>query len=289
MQDDERPGKIVVGVDASPGSRAAATWAFEEARLRGAEVLAIYAWHIPSMAHSAPGYALPSPDNLEMDALTVIDEALGNVPHADVKVEPRVVEGPPAAVLSRVADEPDVDLVVVGCRGRGGVTGLLLGSVSHSLSHRCPKPLVIVPDGGSGGAPGRIVVGIDGSSDAEKALRWAVTEAQRRAATLQVVVACSDAKLARYIEESERQSSVAAGREIVDAAVASLGATGVMVEPIAVEGRAAQVLIDAARSADLLVVGSRGLGRAREAIHGSVSHACAHRSPVPVAIISGHE
>lgn len=57
----------------------------------------------------------------------------------------------------------------------------------------------------------------------------------------------------------------------------------------ALEGRPAQLLIDAAASADLLVVGSRGLGRTQEAIHGSVSHACAHRSPVPVAIIPHHE
>jgi hypothetical protein len=49
--------------------------------------------------------------------------------------------------------------------------------------------------------------------------------------------------------------------------------------------RPAPVLVDAARSADLLVVGTRGLGRAREAIQGSVNHACAHRSPVPVAVI----
>jgi nucleotide-binding universal stress UspA family protein len=278
MLEDERPGKLVVGVDSSSGSRAAATWAVEEARVRTAQVVAVHAWHIPSMAYSAPGYAIPSPDDLVSGGLIVVDDAIGQAPQGDVKVEPRVVEGPAAAVLSHVANEPDVDLVVVGTRGHGGVAGLLLGSVSHSLSHRCPKPLVIVPEAGSGVARRRIVVGIDGSSDAETALRWAASEARSRAATLQVVLAVP-----------EGHSSLAAGQELVDAAVAALGVTGVTIEATAVEGRPAEVLIDAAGTADLLVVGTRGLGRAREVIQGSVSHACAHRSPVPVAIIPHHE
>jgi nucleotide-binding universal stress UspA family protein len=285
MQDNERPGKIIVGIDDSPGSRAAAAWALEEAKLRKDEVLAVYAWHIPMMAYSAPAYGVPPPDDMIGEGLTLLDNMISGLDPADVKVEPRVVEGPPAAVLSRLADEPDVDLVVVGSRGRGGVTGLLLGSVSHALSHQCPKPLVIVHDAGAVVARGRVVVGIDGSSYADAALRWAVAAARRRSALLQVVLACADAKFDRYVEESKPRSSVEAGQEIVDAAVAALGATGVTIERTAVAGRPAPVLIDAAGSADLLVVGSRGLGRAREAIQGSVSHACAHRSPVPVAII----
>jgi nucleotide-binding universal stress UspA family protein len=289
MHNDERSGKIVVGVDSSPGSRMAAAWALEEAKLRNAEVVAVYAWHVPAMAYSAPGYAVAFPDDFIAEGLARIDDAIGKLPHGDVKVVPQVVEGPPARVLTRLAEEPDVELVVVGSRGRGGVTGLLLGSVSHSLSHQCPKPLVIVPDSGYVVGRGRVVVGIDGSPDAETALRWAVTEARRRAATLQVLLACSDTKFDRHVEESARHSSVAAGQEIIDAAVAALGATGVTIEPSAVDGHAAPVLVDAAGSADLLVVGTRGLGRAREAIQGSVSHACAHRSPVPVAIIPHHE
>ncbi len=289
MQDDEGHGRILVGVDASHGSRTAARWALEEARRRNAEVLAVYAWHVPAMAYSAPGYGVSSADDFVAGGLALIDDAIGESSVQDVKVEPRVVEGSPAKVLSHEADQPDIELVVVGSRGHGGVTGLLLGSVSHALSHQCPKPLVIVPQAGSVDARGRIVVGIDGSSDADTALRWAAREAHWREATLQVILACSDEKFAHYVEESGRQSSVAAGQEIVDAAIAALGPTGVTIERAAVEGRPAQVLVDAAGSADLLVVGTRGLGRAREAIQGSVSHACAHQSPVPVAIIPHHE
>ena len=205
MQDDEGHGRILVGVDASQGSRTAARWALEEARRRNAEVLAVYAWHIPAMAYSAPGYGVSYADDFVAGGLALIDDAIGESSVQDVKVEPRVVEGSPAKVLSHEAEQPDIELVVVGSRGHGGVTGLLLGSVSHALSHQCPKPLVIVPQAGSVEARGRIVVGIDGSSDADTALRWAAREARRREATLQVILACSDAKFAHYVEESGRQ------------------------------------------------------------------------------------
>jgi nucleotide-binding universal stress UspA family protein len=288
MQDVERSGRILVGVDASQGGRIASTWALEEAKLRNAEVLAVHAWHLPAMAYSATGYAVPYADDFVAEGMAQIDEVIGKLAAQDIKVEPRVVEGPPAQVLAHEAEQPDVELVVVGSRGHGGVTGLLLGSVSQALSHKCPKPLVIVPQAASVETRGRIVVGIDGSSDADRALRWAAREARGRGATLQVVLVCSDAKFDRYIDESGAHSAVAAGQEIVDAAVVALGPTGVTIERSSVKGHPAQVLVDAAASADLLVVGTRGLGRARGAIQGSVSHACAHRSPVPVAIIPYH-
>jgi nucleotide-binding universal stress UspA family protein len=241
------------------------------------------------MAYSAPGYAVPYTDDFVAEGMALIDDVIGPLPEKDVKVEQRVLEGPPAKILDHEAEQPDVELVVVGSRGHGGVTGLLLGSVSQALSHKCPKPLVIVPRVASVGTQGRIVVGIDGSSDADTALRWAAKEARRRGATLQVVLVCSDAKFGRYIEESGAHSAVAAGQEIIDAAVAALGPTGVTTERSAVKGHPAQVLVDAAASADLLVVGPRGLGRTRGAIQGSVSHACAHRSPAPLAIIPHNE
>jgi nucleotide-binding universal stress UspA family protein len=80
-------------------------------------------------------------------------------------------------VLAKAAHEPDVVLLVVGARGHGGVAGLLLGSVSHSLTHSSTKPLVIVPQDWRARPPSdvrpRIVVGVDGSRPADNALRWA--------------------------------------------------------------------------------------------------------------------
>jgi nucleotide-binding universal stress UspA family protein len=290
MQHSGLPGKIAVGVDASPGSRAAASWALQEALTWGAGVVAVYAWHLSSLAYSSPGYAPPGPDEFDADGRALVAKVFAELPAAgEVKVEARISEGPPVAVLAGVAKQPGIDLVVVGSRGHGGVAGLLLGSVSHALTHQCSKPLVIVPKASSAPDSGRIVVGIDGSCDSARALKWAAREARQRGATLQVVLACFDAKFARHNDKSFRGSPSPAGQEIVDSAVAALGASGVAIERTVVEGRPAPVLLEMAGAADLLVVGTRGLGRAKETIHGSVSHACAHRSPVPVAIIPNSE
>ena len=293
MEPFEQGKRILVGVDGSTGSQAALGWALEEAQLRHAEIEAVYAWHLPALAYGAPGFIPPGPEAMDVEARTVLERTLANLPAAsDVKVHLRVCDGPPVEVLARAAGEPDVDLVVVGSRGHGGVAELMLGSVSHSLTHHCPKPMVIIPKANGAStptAPRRVVVGIDGSSEASAALHWAAREAQARGDTLQVVVAWSESK-AIFPTEFPLGGSLptrlhAAARDIIDQAVDTLDATGLTIERTVVQGRPAAVLIELASSADLLVVGNRGRGRAQEALHGSVSHACAHRSPVPLVVI----
>ncbi|HLH69672.1 MAG TPA: universal stress protein, partial [Candidatus Dormibacteraeota bacterium] len=68
-------------------------------------------------------------------------------PLEEAGVPYRTVErdGRPATVIREVADEEEADLVVVGRRGRGRVVELLLGSVSHELSHTCQRPLLLIP------------------------------------------------------------------------------------------------------------------------------------------------
>jgi nucleotide-binding universal stress UspA family protein len=70
---------------------------------------------------------------------SVVKEVVGE--GSDVPVEPSAVEGPAAAVLTDSAR--DADLLVVGSRGHGGFTGLLLGSVGQQLAHHSPCPVVI--------------------------------------------------------------------------------------------------------------------------------------------------
>lgn len=285
--------RIIVGVDGSTGSGAALAWAIAEAAARTAEIEAVYVWHLPSLAYSAPVYVPPSPENLETQAQAVVDDVLATLPAAAVKVGLRAYDGPPAAILRAVAEEPEVALVVVGARGHGGVAGLLLGSVSQTLIHECPKPLVIIPRTGQDAAPiaapGRVVVGFDGSSGAKEALRWAAAEAHWGRTILQVVHAWSESKAilppASRPGPSRDSDPAALAQLFVDTAVEDLDSSGVEIERTVAEGRPAEVLLELAKDAALLVVGGRGLSRGRETIHGSVSHACAHRSPVPVAII----
>jgi nucleotide-binding universal stress UspA family protein len=136
---------IVVGVDGSDGSRKALRWAAAEARLRGARLLAVHAWHVPY----APGTELAAPvfdpTEHESAARALLDEelALARDGLEGLEVERHLFNGDPAGALIHLA--ADDSLIVVGSRGRGGFAGLLLGSVSHQVAHRARCPVVIIP------------------------------------------------------------------------------------------------------------------------------------------------
>jgi nucleotide-binding universal stress UspA family protein len=134
----------------------------------------------------------------------------------------------------------------------------------------------------------RIVVGVDGSETSERALQWAVEEARLRHATITVVNAWSVTFGGGYpFAASAIDPAIfeEAGRQILDAAVRSVDATGVELETVLECGGAAESLIAAAKGADLVVVGSRGLGGFTGLLLGSVSHQVAHHAPCPVVII----
>ncbi len=289
----ERSGKVVVGVDGSDGSRAAAAWALDEARRRGAELEVVYSWQMPALAYSAPAFVAPTAEEVDQEGHDLLASALSGLDAGDVKVSLVVREGPPAEALQLAASEPDVRLLVVGCRGHGGVTELLLGSVTHALSHRHPVPLVIVPRATSVhpvDPHARIVAGVDGSPESLLALRWAAGAARLREVPLRAVTAWQHS---RHAGDDPPPGSGSlptklqlAAADVLAAAVEGLGDIGVPVERAIVEGPPARVLVDEAARAQLLVIGGRGHGRAREVLFGSVGHACTHRSPVPLALVN---
>jgi nucleotide-binding universal stress UspA family protein len=135
--------RIVVGVDGSQAAREALQWAVDEARRRNATVEAVYAWHQPFMA----GYILEGELDLghyEEEAQEILDRAVDGVKDGgDVAIERRLVAGSAAGAL--VEEAKGAALLVVGSRGRGGFSGLLLGSVSQQAAHHAPCPVVIIP------------------------------------------------------------------------------------------------------------------------------------------------
>jgi nucleotide-binding universal stress UspA family protein len=140
---------IVVGVDGSDPSRTALEWAVAEAKLRGAKLVAVHAWsYYPSLPMDTLDPMLVAPDftdALGRDASEFVSREIDRIQAAagDVEIEARPIEGPAASVLVDVAQ--DADLLVLGTRGHGGFSGLLLGSVSQQVSHHAPCPLVLVP------------------------------------------------------------------------------------------------------------------------------------------------
>lgn len=292
MEETGTATKILVGIDGSKQNRAAVGWALREARVRHDEVIAVHAWHLPALVYYAPGYVPIATDEMAEEGTKLLQAVVGDVPgHEDVKVEMRVVHGSARSALSHIAEEPGVGMVVVGTRGHGTAPAALLGSVSHGLSHHCPRPLVVVPGSRYGidvpASVRRIVVGVDGSQGAEHALRWAADEAKLHGAHLDVVTAWSwSASPAERIADVVPGGSLeAAAREVLRRSIAGLADNGVRVNDSVREGHAPAVLLDMAEDADLLVVGSRGRGRTAEMVLGSTSHHCIHRSPIPVAVV----
>jgi nucleotide-binding universal stress UspA family protein len=139
---------------------------------------------------------------------------------------------------------------------------------------------------------GAIVVGVDGSDQAKAALRWAVDQARRTGQRVRVVSAWRVPALmyAGAFETAAdldpRELERVAG-ETLEEAVGELGdaADGVEIERCVRQGQAADVLVEESQDADLLVVGSRGLGGFRELLLGSVSHQCSQHATCPVLII----
>ncbi|GAA2899148.1 universal stress protein [Streptosporangium fragile] len=132
--------EVVVGVDGSPGGTAAIEFAFAEADLRGADLLAVHAWDRPA---AGAGRAASSGRTGAERALPAEAVAGRSERHPGVKIVEHVERGHPVEVLRRVS--AGAGLLVVGSRGRGAVAGLFLGSVSCSLLRRVDCPLVIVP------------------------------------------------------------------------------------------------------------------------------------------------
>lgn len=134
----------------------------------------------------------------------------------------------------------------------------------------------------------RIVVGVDGSDRAERALRWSLAEARLRHTDLDVVHAISeplsfaDPVIFPPIPVDDLRAE---GLKVVDRALTGLERDGIAVERIAAVGGAARILCEAAIGADLLIVGSRGLGGFRGLLVGSVTQQVVAHSPCPVVVV----
>ena len=140
--------RIVVGVDGSAGSSTALRWALKVASETGAAVEAVHAWEfsyawIDGYAPDVDRWAAQAEEEAHACLDRAIAEVVGSRP-CYVDVTRTVVEGSPTRAL--LDHSKDADLLVVGTRGRGGFTGLLLGSVSQQCVHHAHVPVVVVPE-----------------------------------------------------------------------------------------------------------------------------------------------
>lgn len=281
---------VMVGYDGSEVSERALQFGAEEASMRGLPLEIIAVWEQPTVDLGMGAGAAVDPAMSEV----VADQASGLANHAAENLQGSALEvsaialpGPAAAAL--VDRGKDADLLVVGSHGRGAVADFLLGGVSRQVATHARCPTIIVR---AGGEP-RVVVGIDGSEQAGRALDFAFDEASRRGWPLRVVHAWDVAVIGFDVDSTTypeggilddvEGAETRLGAQVLSGHVATY--PDVEVEVRIVRGAAGRVLVDAGEDASLLVVGSRGRGGFTSLLLGSVSHKVIHHASCSVAVV----
>jgi nucleotide-binding universal stress UspA family protein len=272
---------VVVGVDGSPPSIAAAEQAAAVAQARGLPLWLVHGYLHPRGYGSAPlepyqGYPPPPPPHGEV-MLDDLDQRL-RADHPGLEVTHKQLLGGGAATL--VSESEHARLLVVGSRGHGGFAGLLLGSVSSQVvAHaHCPVLVVRPPEPQEAAADAPVVVGVDGSAGSALAVAHAATEADQRGRPLLVVSAGNPPDEGK-VREADRhvEEGVTSARQ----AYPELPVTGRFWP----SDDPATGLIEASEQAALVVVGSRGRGGFTGLLLGSVSQALVHHAHCPVLVI----
>jgi nucleotide-binding universal stress UspA family protein len=280
------PGAIVVGFNGKDHSRTALAWGVEEAARRDAPLLVLFAANYPGMtAEPGPGLLHREPGALEAAEEVTrrgVSEALAAYPELRVAGATEVTS--PAQALTEASKH--ATLVVLGSRGYARLIGALLGSVAFNVAARAECPVVVVKDEAatrSVGAGHRVVVGTDGSSTADAAVRFAAACAATSSAPLDVVT-CTGGHQVDDVDEhdlrrtAQRIAEQAAG--LAREAYPDLGVTA-----LTEDCPAERVLVDASSDAGLVVLGTRGRGAFEGMLLGSVSHAVIHGAQSAVAIV----
>ena len=269
---------IVAGYDGSPGSERALRWAAREAQARRVKLKVCLAWALEYLAllGDATVYDLAQRRGEEIlsRGLAYARSVVG--PGA---VVPLLARGSPARVLCE--HSATAEMVVVGSRGRGGLAGLLLGSVAWQLAAHGQGRVVVVrgQERRANRAPGPVVAGADGSPASQAAVAFAFEEAELRDVPLVAVCALADTPAslggAHRAEEDFDRSMAQQEKEHPEVTVLRRVAQG--------SPRAA--LLDAAYEAQMVVVGARGRGGLKGMLLGSAAQALLHHAPCPVGVV----
>ncbi len=290
---------VVVGLDGSRESLAAADWAAREALRRGLPLRLVHAWEGGMPADESELPELEAPRYWARRILRgAMDRLNERCPQVHLSADQ--VSRPAADALVAAGDE--AELLVLGSRAFSGFGGFMAGSVALATVARVTRPVVLVradqtledehtqdaEHRASAYTPYRaVVVGMDPASPSEELLGFAFESAALRAAPLRVVHAWQLPYVPRALEAKARKDVRAAAVRALDAVLAPWRARfpSVEVHELVEEGRPAQQLLNATQDAGLLAVGRR-IRPARIGVHtGPVAHAVMHHVRCPVAIV----
>ena len=290
MNTADKLDPIVAGVDGSQAALQAVCWAAVEARNMSCPLRLVHTLQWPLV-----GY--PIPPGLRADWTNEIHEQgcawlrqaeeMAKLTAPEVRVQVHLLAGDPRQCLLTEADSARE--LVVGSRGLGGFTEMMLGSTSAAVTQHAPCPVVVVH--GPGTANGPVVVGLDGSAVSEQALGYAFEAAFHAGVRLLAGHAWGD------LGEGESWLIRVAGMSFNDIEAVGHQMLAEQLAPwqdkypgVSVEARVihrqlpAAALIELGRQTRMIVVGSHGRGGFTRLLLGSVSHAVAQHAPCPVAV-----
>ncbi len=270
---------VVVGVDGSRAAVAALDWAVDDATRRGLALRVVLVREPWAPEHPRSGDSESRTEQCRRLLDAAADRARDRSPRLETTTT--LIIG---AVVERLRTESETaDTVVIGSRGLGGFAGLVLGSAGLGLAGRTHCPLVIVR-GPESADHGEVVVGFDGSGEAEAAVGYALEQATVRRARLRVVYGRPYQVTAPH---PAGYGPLPAGDLDLDQRLLIWQERHPEVEMTGsvVAGHPVPALATASREADLVVLGSGGLGGFAAAVLGSVSHAVLHRAHCPVAVV----
>ena len=283
--------RVIVGLDASTEASSALNWACAHTA-PDAEIVAVRAFELHWIASAQ--LAVPViPEDAELAAREALESLIAE--SADARVTGVVREGRAGEVI--VGESPGADLIVVGHRGDSRIA-LMLGSTTNYVLHHSELPVVVVRgDRLEAAAPLRkVVVGVDdhdmtdtgGENASVRALRWAYSLPDVE--TIRVVYAWHLPPLAIGVYPAltaDFEGMDEAAYAVIDRVVAAAGPAphGVVIEPASVRGTPGIAMVEESQDADLIVVGSRGVGALRGLILGSTSSEAVAHSHCPVAVV----
>ncbi|MFJ9898318.1 universal stress protein [Streptomyces sp. NPDC091280] len=297
------PGTITIGLDGSPESRTAAEWAAREARLRGLPLRIVHVWEpVPEPMAQAPLIGAETQQHWTERVPREAAEAL-RLRHPGVEVTTEQLSGHPGDVLADAAK--DAELLVLGSRGLGGIGGFMVGSVGLSAVAHTERPVVLVRAGEQAadeheadpaGSPSTatpfrpVVLGLDIDHPDDTLIAFAFRAAELRATSLHVVHGWFPPPYYAYgtpvnppLHEALALGDRQALAEVLRPWRQKYPDVGIIEESR--YSSPAVLLVEAARTASLVVVGRR-IRRSPFGAHiGHVTHAVLHHSTAPVAVV----
>ncbi|GEL20375.1 universal stress protein [Pseudonocardia asaccharolytica] len=286
---EQRAWPVVVGVDGSEPALDAVRWAAREAAVRGAPLRLVGAFVWTGTPHIGDlGLGETYLEGLWDTARGHVETAAGVARSVapGVTIEQDVRAGYAVPVLCEESER--ARLVVVGSRGLGGFTGLLVGSVAVGLAAHASSPVVVVRGALPEESSAPVAVGVDGSPVSEAALAFAFEAASWRGVPLVAVHTWSDVLLDPTLVPLLDWDAIEADeRQVLAERLAGWSGKypDVQVRRVVVRDRPAKALVEWSGEAQLVVVGSRGRGGVAGALLGSVSQTLLRHAHCPVAVV----